>query len=207
MQAAIFDMDGLMVDTEGIYWAVGRQMARENGREVSDETLGRMMGRAPLDSIELYAREVGLTRPPPQLMRERDDRVMEIIRAGIEPMPGLMEVLDSFRPRFKMAIATAPGELSSMSSLTGSKSTTISTFFKPLTTSPAASLIRRSTRWRWKNLASRLVNRLLWERFFQWRIGRQAVGGIYDRRAVGIHAEETELQFRALRGGKSFGRQ
>jgi HAD superfamily hydrolase (TIGR01509 family) len=107
MHAAIFDMDGLMVDTEGIYWAVARQMAREYGKQVSDETLGRMMGRAPLDSVELYAREVGLTRPPAQLMRERDERVLEIIRQGIEPMPGLVEVLESFRPRFKMAIATS----------------------------------------------------------------------------------------------------
>ena len=107
MQAVIFDMDGLMIDSEGIYWAISRQMARENGKEVSDDTLGRMMVRAPLDSVELYAREVGLTQPPEQLMRERDARVLEILRAGIEPMPGLMEVLESFRPRFKLAIATS----------------------------------------------------------------------------------------------------
>ena len=96
-----------MVDTEGIYWAVVRQMARENGKEDSDETLGRMMGRAPIESVELYAREVGLMRPPEQLMRERDERVLEIIRQGVEPMPGLLETLESFRPRFKMAIATS----------------------------------------------------------------------------------------------------
>ena len=36
VQAVIFDMDGLMVDTEGIYWTVGREMAREFGKEVSD---------------------------------------------------------------------------------------------------------------------------------------------------------------------------
>ncbi len=107
MQAVIFDMDGLMIDTEGIYWAVARQMAREFGKEVSDETLGRMMGRAPLESVELYARELGLTRPPEQLMRERDSRVLEIFKQGIEPMPGLMEVLDDLRPRFRLAVATS----------------------------------------------------------------------------------------------------
>lgn len=107
MQAVIFDMDGLMIDSEGIYWAVARQMARECGKEVSDETLGRMMGRAPLDSIQLFAREVGLTQPPEELMRQRDARVFEIFRKGTEPMPGLMEVLESFRPRFKIAVATS----------------------------------------------------------------------------------------------------
>jgi len=107
MQAVIFDMDGLMIDSEGIYWTVARQMAREFGKEVSDETLGRMMGRAPLESVALYAHELGLSQPPEQLMRERDARVLEILRKGIEPMPGLMEVLESFRPRFKLAVATS----------------------------------------------------------------------------------------------------
>ncbi|HWE02051.1 MAG TPA: HAD family phosphatase [Tepidisphaeraceae bacterium] len=107
MQAVIFDMDGLMIDSEGIYWAVARQMAREFGKEVSDDTLGRMMGRAPLESVELYARELGLNRPPEQLMRERDQRVLEIFQGGIEPMPGLMQVVEDLRPRFKMAVATS----------------------------------------------------------------------------------------------------
>ena len=40
-------------------------------------------------------------------MRERDSRVLEIIRQGIEPMPGLMDVLEAFRPRFKMAVCTS----------------------------------------------------------------------------------------------------
>jgi len=107
MQAVIFDMDGLMIDSEGIYWSVGRQMAREYGKEVSDETLGRMMGRAPLESIELYAHELGLTQLPEQLMRERDARVLEIFTRGTDPMPGLMDILESLRPRFRLAVATS----------------------------------------------------------------------------------------------------
>lgn len=107
MQAVIFDMDGLMIDTEGVYWAVGRQMAREFGKEVSNETLGRMMGRAPLESIEVFARELGLSRPPEQLLREREQRVFEIFQRGVEPMPGLQEVIERLRPHFKLAIATS----------------------------------------------------------------------------------------------------
>src|ERR1700709_559384 len=107
MDAVIFDMDGLMIDSEGIYWAVARQMAREFGKEVSDQTLGRMMGGAPLEDVELYARELGLIRPAEQLMRERDERVLEIFKQGIEPMPGLLQVIEELRPRFKMAVATS----------------------------------------------------------------------------------------------------
>jgi len=107
MQAVIFDMDGLMIDSEGIYWAVVREMARERGKSVSDETLGRMMGRAPIESVELFVREVGLTEAPADVSAERDARVLDIIRRGIEPMPGLIQVLEDFRGRFKMAVATS----------------------------------------------------------------------------------------------------
>lgn len=107
MRGVVFDMDGLMIDSEGIYWAIGRQMAQERGTNVSDETLGRMMGRAPLDSVALFARELGLPDAPEDLLRERDRRVFEVLQAGVEPMPGLRETLEALHARFRLAIATS----------------------------------------------------------------------------------------------------
>jgi HAD superfamily hydrolase (TIGR01509 family) len=107
MRAVVFDMDGLMIDTEGLYWAVGRQMARDFGKEVQDETLGQMMGRAPLDSVSIYASALGLSQSPEELLEMREARVMQAMQKGIEPMPGLFEVLETFKPKFKLAIATS----------------------------------------------------------------------------------------------------
>lgn len=107
MRAVIFDMDGLLIDSEKIYWAVGRQMAREFGKNVSDQTLGRMMGRAPIESISLYAQELGLSQSPHELLEMREARVLKVMRNGVEPMPGVFEALNQLRPRFKLAIATS----------------------------------------------------------------------------------------------------
>jgi HAD superfamily hydrolase (TIGR01509 family) len=107
MDAIILDMDGLMIDSEKVYWAVGRQMAREFGTEVRDETLGKMMGRSPIKSIEIYAQDLGLTESPAKLLEMRELRVRQLLEKGVEPMPGLLEVLEEFKPKYKLAIATS----------------------------------------------------------------------------------------------------
>jgi len=107
VRAVIFDMDGLLIDSEKVYWRVGREMAREFGKVLSDQTLGNMMGRDPLDSMSIYARDLQLRQSPQELLDLREKRVLDVMRRGVEPMPGLFESLDQLRPHFKLAIATS----------------------------------------------------------------------------------------------------
>jgi HAD superfamily hydrolase (TIGR01509 family) len=107
MRAIVFDMDGLMIDSERIYWDAGRHIARQYGKEVSDQTLGRMMGRKPLESLTVFAREIGIPQPPEVLLAAREARVVAALEAGVEPMPGLMDVLPVLGQKYKLAIATS----------------------------------------------------------------------------------------------------
>jgi len=107
MRAIVFDMDGLLIDSEKVYWQVGHQMAREFGKELSDLTLGKMMGRSPLKSVEIYAQDLGLTQSPHELLEMREARVKQVFEKGVDPMPGMFEVLDRFKPRYSLAIATS----------------------------------------------------------------------------------------------------
>ncbi|HEY8747063.1 MAG TPA: HAD family phosphatase [Tepidisphaeraceae bacterium] len=107
MRAVIFDMDGLMIDSEKVYWEAGRQIAREFGKVVSDETLGRMMGRKPLESIALFAQTLGITEPPENLLRLREARVLGVLEQGIDLMPGLDLTLKTLHKSHPLAIATS----------------------------------------------------------------------------------------------------
>jgi HAD superfamily hydrolase (TIGR01509 family) len=107
LRAIVFDMDGLMIDSESVYWAAGRQIAARHGKTVKDETLGRMMGRSPLESVRLFAEELGLTETPQALLETREAMVIETLRRGVPVMPELPEFLKEFRPRFKFAVATS----------------------------------------------------------------------------------------------------
>jgi len=73
VKAVIFDMDGLMIDTERLYFEVERIMARKFGKEVKDETLWKMMGRKPLEAITVFAEDLELDISPKKLLEIRDE--------------------------------------------------------------------------------------------------------------------------------------
>jgi len=107
MQAIIFDMDGLMVDTEPLYWEVARELAARFGKSVSDATLRKMMGRSRHESMQIFAQDCGIDRPIDELLAERERLMLQRYARGVEPMPGLREILDRFHGRLKLAVATS----------------------------------------------------------------------------------------------------
>ncbi len=110
-KALIFDMDGLMIDSERLYFEVERALARRYGKEVRDETLWRMMGRTPLEGLTIYVRELGLPLSPAEAVAIRNDLMREKMENDLRPMPGLFHILDAFRARRKMGVSTgAPRE-------------------------------------------------------------------------------------------------
>ncbi|WP_010247259.1 HAD family hydrolase [Acetivibrio cellulolyticus] len=106
MKAIIFDMDGLMIDTETLYYETDREIAQSFGKVVSDETLWKMMGRKPMDSYRIYCDDLGLDMPIEGLLKIRYDSVEKKMLNDIKPMPGLLSILGEFRGKLKLAIAT-----------------------------------------------------------------------------------------------------
>jgi HAD superfamily hydrolase (TIGR01509 family) len=105
-RALIFDMDGLMVDSERLYWEVERGIARRFGKEVSAETLWKMMGRGPVEGMRIFVQDLGLPLTAERATEMRDGLMREKYRNESEPMPGLMHILDAFYGRLKLAVCT-----------------------------------------------------------------------------------------------------
>ena len=76
-KALIFDMDGLMIDSERLYWEVERALARSYRKEVRDETLWKMMGRRPIEGLRIFVEDIGLPISAEEALAFRDVRMRE----------------------------------------------------------------------------------------------------------------------------------
>lgn len=105
-RALVFDMDGLMIDSERLYVEAEREIAASFGRTVSEATLGRMMGRKPVESLRIYVAEAGLPLTAEEAFARRSRIMRRKLCDDLRAMPGLDRILARFRGRLKLAVAT-----------------------------------------------------------------------------------------------------
>jgi len=95
LNAVIFDMDGLMLDTEAIYQIVWRNVGQALGFHMSDELLYATLGRPAHDCYRLLLETHGSDFPLPRFKTacaEHWDSHTGI--HGIAHKPGLLDLLD-----------------------------------------------------------------------------------------------------------------
>jgi HAD superfamily hydrolase (TIGR01509 family) len=110
LRAVVFDLDGLMFNTEELYQYVGGELLRRRGKTFETGLLDQMMGRPPRVALQLMIDWNGLTETPAQLAAETEAIFPEILDARLECMPGLMDLLDALEEhRIPKAIATSSG--------------------------------------------------------------------------------------------------
>ena len=106
LKALIFDMDGLMIDSERLYWQVEKNLARSYRKVVKEETLWKMMGRRPIEGMRIFVEDLKLPISAEEALALRDARMREKYRDESEAMPGLFHILGTFYGKLKLAVCT-----------------------------------------------------------------------------------------------------
>jgi HAD superfamily hydrolase (TIGR01509 family) len=94
-RAVVFDMDGLMFNTEEIYFQVGSALLRRRGFEYTTELADAMMGRPPQDAFETMIRWHRLGDRWEAMSAESEEIFIRLLGDDLAPMPGLLELLDT----------------------------------------------------------------------------------------------------------------
>ncbi|MDP2631722.1 MAG: HAD family phosphatase [Candidatus Uhrbacteria bacterium] len=107
IKAVIFDMDGLMFNSELVYRAALEEMAKRRGRIFTDAIHRSMMGKAAIEDIRVLLNAWNLKEDPREAFIERNDLYISLVDHLLKPMPGLIELLDTIKNKeLRMAIAT-----------------------------------------------------------------------------------------------------
>ncbi|NQU22065.1 MAG: HAD family phosphatase [Candidatus Nealsonbacteria bacterium] len=108
MQAAIFDMDGLMLNTEEVYTLVGTELLARRGYEFSDELKNAIMGLRPQPTFETMIRWHALDESWQQMAADSNQIFLALLDEHLAPLPGLFDLLDALeRAEVPKAIATS----------------------------------------------------------------------------------------------------
>ena len=89
VRGVALDMDGLLFDTERLYWAVGDAVLSRRGLRFSTQLQQRMMGRVGLAAIQQMIDFHQLDDSPERLLAESERLYREQLAIGPDPMPGL----------------------------------------------------------------------------------------------------------------------
>ena len=100
-----WDNDGVLVDTEKVYMQACRETLKTVGYDLTDEEFQDVSlhkGHSVFDLVD------GLTMEKKDQMRyDRDELYTNLLKQGVEPLPGVVEVLEALHGKIPMCIVTS----------------------------------------------------------------------------------------------------
>ena len=108
IRAVVFDLDGLIVNSEDLYEQAGETVLRRRGKTYDAALREQMMGRPVADSLRIMIDCHSLPDPLDDLMCECKEVLEALMGTSLAAMPGLYELLDDLgAANVPMAVATS----------------------------------------------------------------------------------------------------
>jgi HAD superfamily hydrolase (TIGR01509 family) len=103
----VFDMDGLLIDSEPLWHRAEGRLLRDRGLDQPVLAKAQTVGMAPHETLQLYARLLGLDRSIlPELWTDMRAIMRELYATEMVVLPGAAELVGSLRGRLPLGIAS-----------------------------------------------------------------------------------------------------
>ena len=106
IEAVIYDMDGVLVDSE-VYWDKSRiEFARDRGLDWTDEFQRLAMGRSTVGWARVMKEKLALDEPIDAIIAEMKARVIAHYEARMPARPGALESVAHMKRHFRVGLAS-----------------------------------------------------------------------------------------------------
>jgi HAD superfamily hydrolase (TIGR01509 family) len=107
IDAVIFDLDGVILDTEELWDEVREGLARERGGRWSEQSQADMMGMSSIEWSRYMHDVVGVPDPPEEISREVVRRMLERYSQQLPLVDGAVEAVKRMASRWPLGLASS----------------------------------------------------------------------------------------------------
>jgi HAD superfamily hydrolase (TIGR01509 family) len=107
IDAVVFDLDGVILDSEQVWNEVREGLARERGGRWSERATTDMMGMSSTEWSRYMHEVIGLEDPPEEINREVVRRMVERYSHELPLIDGAMEAVQRMAERWPLGLASS----------------------------------------------------------------------------------------------------
>ena len=107
IEAVVFDLDGVLLDSEQVWDDAREQLARERGGRWHPQAQRDMMGMSSNEWSRYMHETIGLPEPPDEINREVVEQLSTIYREHLPTLPGAKEAVERLAARWPLVLASS----------------------------------------------------------------------------------------------------
>ena len=107
IDAVVFDLDGLILDTEELWDEVREGLVHERGGRWTDRAQADMMGMSSTEWSRYMHEELGVADPPEEISREVVRRMLDRYTERLPLIDGAVEAVEKVAARWPLGLASS----------------------------------------------------------------------------------------------------
>ena len=107
IEAVVFDLDGVLLDSEQLWDEAREQLARERGGRWHDGAQRDMMGMSSLEWSRYMHETIGLPEPPEEISREVVKQLTALYREKLPAIPGAKQAVERLAADCRLGLASS----------------------------------------------------------------------------------------------------
>ena len=107
IEAVVFDLDGVIVDSEPVWEQVRRQVVAEHDGHWLPDAQQRLMGMSTGEWARYLSQDLGVGLPPPEVAAMVIERMQARYREGAPLMPGAAGAVRELATRWPLGLASS----------------------------------------------------------------------------------------------------